>query len=169
MPVLAMAAPDPDQRPALTFDEADCITDLGHSAPTSDAIHDELPHRLPVRAHEVTPVFTVSRSTLAGLNVGAVEASTATGSPVRGLRAVRAGRARVANWPNPAILTSSRRPSASVTASNTASTAPAASVRLGPAQAATSLTISDLFMRSLPEDLPGCTSGRRALAWSGTS
>ena len=35
MPVLAMAAPDPDQRPAIPVDEADCITNLGHSATTS--------------------------------------------------------------------------------------------------------------------------------------
>lgn len=77
MSVLAMAAPDPDQRPVLTFDEADCITDRGHSAGTSTVTHDELQRRLPGRAHEVTPAFTASRSALAGLNVGAVKASTA--------------------------------------------------------------------------------------------
>lgn len=47
------------------------------------------------------------------MNEGAFEAATATGSPVCGLRAVRAARLRVANFPNPAMATGSPRARAS--------------------------------------------------------
>ena len=47
-PVLAMAAPDPDQRPAIPIDGADCITNLGYSATTShDKLHAPEPYAQP--------------------------------------------------------------------------------------------------------------------------
>ena len=53
----------------------------------------------------------------------------ATGSPVRGLRPVRAARLRVANFPKPAIVTGSPRASASAMAENTTPTRRSASAR----------------------------------------
>lgn len=70
MPVLAMAAPHPDLRPSLSFDEADRVTDLRHSTQTSCMAPDALLRRRPHRDQEEAPLFTASGSALTDLNIG---------------------------------------------------------------------------------------------------
>jgi hypothetical protein len=53
MPVLAMAAPYPDQRPTLPFDEANCITHFRHSAEPSTVTWEEFPRSPPKPLHFV--------------------------------------------------------------------------------------------------------------------
>src|SRR5256714_11111363 len=59
---------------------------------------------VPGRAHGVTRSLasaTMARNSLLGLKTGTGRAATSTGSPVRGLRAMRVLRWRILNVPNP--------------------------------------------------------------------
>src|SRR5438132_7247729 len=61
---------------------------------------------VPGRAHGVTRSLasaTMARNSLLGLKTGTGRAATSTGSPVRGLRAMRVLRWRILNVPNPRI------------------------------------------------------------------
>ncbi len=80
-------------------------------------------------------------------NRGTCPAGTSTGRPVRGLRALRAGRARLSNVPNPVTVTRSPADTRSITVSNTASTCRRATDSSLPARSATILTSSLRFMR----------------------
>ena len=96
------------------------------------------------------PRFILSLNALAALNAGAFEAGIATASPVRGFLPVRASRFRVPKVPNPAIRTASSLARDSPIASNTVSTAAAASALRNRSLAATRLLMSALFIpRSL--------------------
>ena len=99
--------------------------------------------------HEAPPL-TAFLSGLPGLKTGTVEAATDTFSPVRGLRAVRAGRSLVPKVPNPTIRTSSPSARASATTSKTPLIAAIAATLLLPVRLARRSANSDLFTHALP-------------------
>src|SRR6185295_11939743 len=65
---------------------------------------------------------TIARNSLLGLKTGTGRAATSTGSPVRGLRAIRVFRRRILKVPNPRISMLCCSASAAFTASRNAST-----------------------------------------------
>src|SRR2546427_3433093 len=65
---------------------------------------------------------TIARNSLLGLNTGTGRAATSTGSPVRGLRAMRVLRCRILKVPNPRISMLCCSASAAFTASRKEST-----------------------------------------------
>src|SRR5438093_1107138 len=65
---------------------------------------------------------TIARNSLLGLKTGTGRAATSTGSPVRGLRAMRVLRCRILNVPNPRISMLCCSASAAFTASRNEST-----------------------------------------------
>ena len=94
--------------------------------------------------------FNASRRVFPTLKDAAFEAATSTLSPVRGLRALRAGRDFVEKVPKPVIVTVSSSARASPMAENTASTAAAASAFDNEALPATCDAISVLFIGPPP-------------------
>ncbi|OLT05071.1 hypothetical protein BJF90_20510 [Pseudonocardia sp. CNS-004] len=80
-----------------------------------------------------------------GRKAGTVVAGTATVAPVRGLRAVRAARARPSNTPKPVIVTVWPERTVSTIVSSSPSTA-AAAVRRSPRRSASASTSCVLFI-----------------------
>jgi len=92
--------------------------------------------------------LTASLNAFPALNLGAFEAGTSIGSPVRGLRAVRAALAVIEKVPKPTKLTDPPLASVDVIAASIASTALLASDLLSSVSAATWLIKSALFIGS---------------------
>ena len=107
-----------------------------------------VPDPRPKPVHPVFRAFTASFSVLPALNTETVEAATDRLSPVRGLRAMRAGRFRVPNVPKPSIRASSPFAKASPITSNTPSTASFAAALFIPVRPARRSANSDLFIRA---------------------
>ena len=95
------------------------------------------------------PLATISRNAVPGLNAGTDVFFTFTGSPVRGLRAVRALRARFSKTPKPVMATRSPLVTAFSTSLMTASSAAVAVFR-SPSRAASASMSSALFTVFLP-------------------
>jgi hypothetical protein len=102
------------------------------------------------------PLATISRNAVPGLNAGTDVFFTFTGSPVRGLRAVRALRARFSKTPKPVMATRSPLVTAFSTSLMTASSAAVAVFR-SPSRAASASMSSALFTVFLPNVRTGPT------------